>query len=72
MSEKKIDVTKPVRMKDGTPVEVVCNDLFPPFSLLIVYENGRGEKTSATRTQKGCVYTYSSFSEFDLENVPNP
>lgn len=66
---KDIDVTKPVRMKEGTPVEIVCSDLAPPYSLLIVYYDGVGNKTSIRRTKDGLSNCHSS-SEFDLENIP--
>jgi len=66
---KEIDVTKPVRMKNKIPVELVCTDLSEPYSLLMTFKSFDGNKISGIRMKNGQCFKEQK-SEYDLENIP--
>lgn len=65
-NSNKLDITKPVQLVNGTPVELVCTDLNADYPLLGVFMED-GSKTSRRWPVEG---GYSPKQLQDLINVP--
>jgi len=63
-----LDLTKPVQIKNGTPVKILYTDLTGDYPILGIIETEK-EKTFMTWSKNG-EFGIGTKYKYDLENVP--
>lgn len=66
----KLDITKPVRTRDGRPVRVLCTDKKGNFPIVALITDGNEKETVCTYNTEGHYYSSGGVCDADLVNVP--
>jgi len=62
-----LDLTKPVQIKNGTPVKILCTDLTGDYPILGIIETEK-EKTFMAWSKSG-EFSIDAKCKYDLENI---